>query len=96
MAEKTAVVVTTEHRGVFFGYGDPELKPDRQINLSNCRMCISWGAKTKGVVGLASIGPQVDCRVTPAAPVVNLNGVTSIMVCSEQAASRWEEGLWQN
>lgn len=90
---KQALVVTTEHRGVFFGYG--ELTEGKTAELDNARMCVFWSESTKGVVGLAAQGPQVGSRITPAAPHIVLEGVTAKMQCSEQAIKQWEKDLWQ-
>ena len=88
-----ALVVTTEHKGVFFGYG--ELREGKVIELDKARMCVYWSEQTKGVVGLASHGPQVGSRITPAAPHIILEDVTAKIVCSEAAAKQWENDLWQ-
>jgi hypothetical protein len=40
--KERAVVVTTEHRGVFFGYAD-DIDGD-QIELKRVRLCLYWGA----------------------------------------------------
>ena len=89
---KQALVVTTEYKGVFFGYG--EAQEGKTIELDNARMCVYWNEATKGVVGLAAIGPQVGCRITPAAPKIMLEGVTAKMTCSEVAVKQWEKELW--
>ena len=34
------LLVTTLHKGVFFGYGDRDSVKDGKIRLTNCRMCI--------------------------------------------------------
>jgi len=63
-AKERAVVVTTQHRGVFFGYAtdtDAEI-----IKLSKARNCLSWSADVKGFMGLAATGPNKSCRVGPA------------------------------
>lgn len=49
------VVVTTEYRGVFFGYAE-DTSGDI-ITLSNARNCIYWSAATGGFMGLAATGP---------------------------------------
>ena len=86
------LVVTTAHRGVFFGYGQPT--EDKTIRLTKCRMCVYWSAKVKGVLGLAATGPQEDCKITPAVPALTLQDVTSVMECSDEAAKSWERGHW--
>ena len=95
MSKKKAmkVVVTTEHRGVFFG----ELVDDKspvKLTLKDARMCVFWAQDVKGVVGLASSGPSKSCRITFAAPTITLYKITSVMECSVEAINKWESGPW--
>jgi len=86
------VVVTTEHRGVFFGYATPtELaRTDKQIALTNARNCLYWSAAMQGFIGLANIGPDKDCKIGPVAHELTLFDVTSIVACTPGAADKWE------
>lgn len=96
------VVVTTEHRGVFFGYVDgDELKRimrgepwDRSLVLEKMRMCVSWTSDIRGVLGLASAGPSDTCRVSDAAPENRLTDITWVGTVTREAAERWEAGPW--
>lgn len=90
--ESVPLVVTTLHKGVFFGYGEPST--EKIIRLSQARMCVHWSSDVRGVVGLAARGPTKNCRVGPAAPAVTLRDVTSVMECSAEAAKAWETGPW--
>jgi hypothetical protein len=92
MEEKVALVVTTAHRGVFFGYGIPSDAPT--IKLAKARMCLYWPVENKGVLGLASEGPLKGARVSPAAPSIILRDVSSVMTVSEEAINRWERQPW--
>lgn len=47
-----AVLVTTEHRGVFFGYATET--DGETITLKNARNCVYWSSDVKGFLGLAS------------------------------------------
>ena len=49
-----AVLVTTAHRGVFFGYAHDTA--GATIKLRAARNCIYWGPDNKGFLGLASMG----------------------------------------
>lgn len=90
-----ALVVTTEHKGVFFGYGYGHISgANRSIRLERARMCVYWSADVKGVVGLASGGPTKGCRVGPEAPAITLYGVTSVMEVSQEAEKQWQLQLW--
>jgi hypothetical protein len=91
----TAVVVTTLHKGVFFGYIDGAIEQEaRTVRIQNARMCIYWTADVQGVFGLASKGPNGGCRIGPKVPAIVLQDVTAIAEASDEAAKRWEEGLW--
>ena len=59
MSEQGApVVVTTEHRGVFFGYLDGSRDSETAL-LRDAQMCVYWSADVRGVLGLAATGPSV-------------------------------------
>lgn len=86
-----AVVVTTGYRGVFFGYAT-EIDGDI-IYLRAARNCIYWPAENKGFMGLAAMGPLNGARVGPAADIY-LRAITSVIECTPEAASRWENAPW--
>ncbi len=86
-----AVIVTTEHRGVFFGYAT-ETDGD-QIELKRSRLCVHWSAAMQGFMGLASIGPDKDCRIGPPADIT-LRKITSVIEVTPAAADRWESSKW--
>ena len=93
--EKIAVVVTTEYKGVFFGYvDDPAIQDHRRLTLKNARMCVYWPPENHGVVGLASDGPADGSKISPAAQEIQLAGVTAIMQCSHKSVKNWEAGKW--
>ncbi len=85
--EKIPLVITTLHKGVFFGYGTPTT--EKTIRLENAIMCLYWSVETKGVLGLASIGPQPGSKLTPAVPAITLQDVTSCMEASKVAEDKW-------
>ena len=87
------VVVTTSHRGVFFG--DLESRDSNTVVLKNARNCAYWSSSTKGFLGLAEKGPQDGSKVGPSVPRLELFDVTSISDCSESAVEKWENGTWK-
>lgn len=92
-AKKTGLVITTSHRGVFFGYGVD--KPGaKELTVTNVRMCIQWQASNKGVLGLAVTGPNSSARVTQAVPEMTIKDITAVMKCTEDAVKAWEKGPW--
>lgn len=86
-----AVVVTTQHRGVFFGYA--EETDGAIIKLRAARNCLSWSSDVKGFMGLAATGPSKTCRVGPAVDI-SLRDITSVIECTPQAVQAWEGAPW--
>ena len=86
------VVVCTDKRGVFFGYARDT--DGDTIRLRECRMCVYWSADTRGVMGLASHGPNQSCKITRPVGVVDLRGITCVMECAPEAVTAWERDPW--
>ena len=86
------LVVTTVHRGVFFGFGVPTT--DKTIRITDAQMCVAWSKDVRGVLGLASDGPSKHCRVGPAVPAITLQDVTSVIEASEKASAAWQAQPW--
>lgn len=89
-----AVVVTTEFRGVFFGYVENDKETPTKIVLTDARNCVYWSAATKGVLGLAADGPGSDCRIGPKIPRLEVWKITAILDCTEKAVAKWEAAPW--
>lgn len=90
-SEERAVVVTTQHRGVFFGYAT-DIDGDK-IELRKARNCLYWSRDVRGFHGLAVTGPSKDCRVGPAADI-QLRDITSVLKCEDAAVQAWEDAPW--
>ena len=88
-----AVLVTTVHRGVFFGYATQTKGPT--IKLRAARNCIYWPASNKGFLGLANMGPLDGARVGPAADI-ELRDITCVAECTPDAVKAWESSPWKN
>jgi len=95
-----AVIVTTQHRGVFFGYVTLdaiktwETKPDTvTVRIGQSRLCVYWSPDVRGFMGLAANGPTSKCRVGPAADITVRN-VTAILDVSEKAEAAWRLEPW--
>lgn len=93
--ERKPVVVTTKHRGVFFGYLTDGSKLPSEVTLERARICVYWSSALKGVLGLASTGPDSDCRVGVAVPTITLWDVTSVTECTPGASAKWEVAPWK-
>jgi hypothetical protein len=88
-----AVLVTTAHRGVFFGYaGDTD---GDTIKLRAARLCVYWSRDVKGFMGLAANGPSANCRIGPPADIT-LRNITSVCEVSPAAVDRWESSPWSS
>lgn len=87
------VMVTTEFRGVFFGYMT-EAPVDGTVTIKRARNCVYWSQDVRGFMGLASDGPSNNCKVGPAVPSLTLNKVTAIVEVSAKAQNKWESGPW--
>lgn len=92
-SKSKAVLVTTEHRGVFFGYlvGTPSKE---KVVLTSARNCVSWSNQERGFLGLAQSGPSKQCRVGPSVPELMLWDITCVAAVTPEAVERWELGVW--
>jgi len=84
-----AVLVTTEFRGVFFGYIKNDSKLPDEITLTNVKNCIYWSADCGGFLGLAANGPTSQCRIGTQVPELRLFKITSVTPVSDEAAKKW-------
>ena len=85
------VLVTTAHRGVFFGYATDTR--GKTIQLVRARLCVYWSADVRGFMGLASRGPTSSCRIGPPADI-EVRAVTSVVECTPAAEDAWNEAAW--
>lgn len=84
------VLVTTEFRGVFFGYVKNDKKTPAEITLTGARNCIYWD-KCGGFIGLAATGPNNNCRIGARIDEVTLYKVTSLTSVTADAEKAWEK-----
>jgi len=83
------IIITTEHRGVFFGYveDDTNLKEKTQ-SLKDARMAIRWRT-TKGIAELAETGPNDESIIGSKADVPVIHNVTAVFFVSKEAEEKW-------
>ena len=86
------VVVTTAHRGVFFGYATDTTGDT--ITLQRARLCLYWSSDLKGFMGLASQGPSATCRIGEPANIT-LRNITAVLEIGPEAVRRWESAPWK-
>ena len=90
-ANMVPVLITTEFRGVFFGWADESTLHDDTITLKDARNCIYWTSSVGGFAGLAEAGPLDGCRIGAQVGTMQLRKITSICMCTDDAAKRWKE-----
>lgn len=84
------VVITTAHRGVFFGYIAPSDECNKTLVVWRCRNCLSWASDSKGFLGLGAVGPIGEARIGPAVRRIILHDVTAIFDVEPAAVLVWE------
>jgi hypothetical protein len=89
--KERAVLVTTTHRGVFFGYADET--DGTTIKMRGARNCIYWSSDVKGFLGLAATGPTKNCKIGPAADI-DVRDITCVAECTDEAVKAWEAAPW--
>lgn len=80
------VIVTTEHRGVFFGYATETT--GATIDLKRARMAIAFGT-TRGLMELAETGPTQRSKISARADL-EIRKVTAVFAVTDAAAAKWE------
>ena len=92
------VVITTDstRRGVFAGILKSHNPDTGRAELTEARNCLYWSKQTRGVLGLASQGPQRGSRIGPAVPSILLNGVTAVIEATSAARVAWEAEPWSS
>lgn len=84
------ILLTTQHRGVFFGYvpEDQDLAA-RTMALQGARCAIYWGT-TKGVAELAESGPTSKSRIGAPADLPAIHDITAVWSVTPEAEQKWK------
>jgi len=94
MENERAVLVTTAHRGVFFGYLNGSYKPgDAVIHMRAARNVVYWPTGNRGFLGLAAMGPKDGARIGPPANI-ELRDITCVAECTADAVTGFERAPW--
>jgi hypothetical protein len=80
------VIVTTEHRGVFFGYAGDTSGP--VVELRDAHMAIRFGT-TRGLMELAETGPTSRSKISAKADI-QVRKITAVLEVSETARKAWD------
>lgn len=84
------VIVTTEFRGVFFGYIKDDKNLPNEVTLTSARNCLYWSSSVGGFMGLASQGPNSDCKIGKRVSEITLYKITSVTPVDTAAIEAWE------
>lgn len=57
-------------------------------------LCVYWSADLRGFMGLASHGPNQNCKIGPAADIT-LRAITAVVDVSPEAVAKWEAAPWR-
>lgn len=87
--DKNAVLITTEYRGVFFGFVKDDSKLPEEITLTDARNCIYWDVSVGGFLGLAEKGINSNCKIGSKVKEITLYKITSVTKVSEKALTSW-------
>jgi len=84
------VLVTTSHRGVFFGTltSQKDTSNGTTVVLKDARCALRWHT-TGGFLELAEFGPNKNSKIGATAPTLELEKVTSIADVTPKAAKAW-------
>ena len=95
-AAKIPVLITTDKdkRGVFLAYIDPEDVDKDNIPATDIQMCVYWTTAMHGVLGLAAMGPDNGCRISPPVKRGVIKGVTFVAEVSDEAVKAWKKQPW--
>lgn len=83
-----SVIVTTEHRGVFFGKIGEASPSQTEATLEEAVMVIRFGT-TEGLSQLAATGPTKNTKLSAPVPKWHLRKITSIIECSSAAVDKF-------
>lgn len=85
-----AVLVTTQHRGVFFGLVPTDLDMSAKTMPLKSAMCAIYFGTNRGVAELAATGPTSESRIGAAADIEAIHDITAVWSVTDEARKRWE------
>lgn len=88
------VVIWTKTRPWFIAAGELVSKKGDEVVLAKARVCVFY-RDTKGILGLASMGPGPMCRISGPADEATIGNVEAVVPCTDAARARWEAAPWQ-
>lgn len=92
--QRRPVLVTTAHRGIFFGYLIGKASKAKVV-IARCRNVVYFDVATKGFLGLAASGPTEGCKIgPPAAERSDIFDITGVFGVTPEAAQGFEKAPW--
>lgn len=90
------VLVTTEHRGVFFGWADVESvrAAPSSLRLERARNVFYWSKNDAGFLGLASEGPRKGSKIGAQVDWLVVKNITAIVGCTPASVKAFTDGGW--
>ena len=91
-----AVLVTNKLRGVYFGYARGlGVSAMGRKKLYYAKHCFSYAkGEHGGTYDLAVSGPADGSRCSPSLDVMTIGDVANVVLCTPEAAARWEAAGW--
>lgn len=84
------VIITTSHRGVFYGHIPATTKISAEtVKMKGAKMAIYWGT-TKGLFELANTGPTDKSKISLPADM-EVNAITAIIDVTPEAEAAWSQ-----
>lgn len=74
----------------FFGRVKDDSKCPDEITITDARNCIYWSSDCGGFLGLASVGPNDNCRIGKKVSEIKLYKITSVTPVEDAAIAAWE------
>jgi len=85
-----AVILTTEHRGVFFGYAEEDADLTKTtLGLKGAKMAIRWHTE-KGIGQLAHTGPTEKSIIGAPADIPVIHKITAVFLVTPEAEEKWK------
>ncbi len=94
MSEARYVVVLTKCKAIHFGERIDDGSRSKVI-LRGVRQAVQYTAASRGLVGLAALGPGEGSKITPSAPRIEIRNVAAILELTDRAVAQWQSARWE-
>lgn len=87
------ILIHTVRNEIFFGWTEDDLRAEH-MTLKKARMVVRYSGTHCGVLGLAVIGHDEECRISKAVEELYVRDVKWACWVSKTALPRWEKEQW--